>query len=193
MCLDSYNVNAGYLTFLSEYSKNSNTARTMREKGNECYTMKDLKRSLEYFSLAVMFAPDGDEELGMAYANRSAVLVELGAPEDALVDMDLAVSNKYPESLYPRLEKRKKRCQEMIRQKKEATGAEAGLKRRVEQEIAERRKIREEMINIENPNPMMPAAASFVQIKYEEGMGRKLTVTEDIPAGEFFSKETKLR
>ena len=97
-----------------EYQKNTETSRLLRDLGNNVCKEKKFEVALHYYKLALMLAEIDSEAIGVAYANRSAVLVELGHFEEAIEDIDLALKNKYPASRSQKLEQRKFKCQESI-------------------------------------------------------------------------------
>ena len=123
-----------------------------------------------------MFA-ECEEELALAYANRSAILIELGQPQEALEDITLALDLKYPERLMPKLMKRKVKCEKML---------EKGchVQSQVDDDMEARRKYRDQfLLRLQNPNPLIPSAENFVKIEYTRAAGRQLVVDQDVPAG----------
>ena len=156
----------------------------MRNHGNDLFKEKNLEVALHYYNLALVFAEMDSEAAGMAYANRSAVLIELGHFEDALQDVELAFVNKYPKELTHKLEQRKNKCQEWILKKQQKYDAiELKQRKVIEAEIQEVKKMRNEMLRVKKPNPLIPAAAESVEIKFDENQGRHLVVNQDVPAG----------
>ena len=122
--------------------------------------------------------------MGFAYANRAAVLVNLGHFKEAIQDVNLALKNKYPESQAEKLVQRKDRCEKAIQKKEEENSAiDPKVKKEMEAEIKKMQKLRDDMLKVHNPNPLIPAAAEFVEIKYDKVQVRHLAVNEDIPAG----------
>ena len=94
-------------SLFAEYQKNLETSRQLRDHANALFRSKSLQDALHYYNLALMFATTYTEAAGLAYANRSAILVELGHFQDALLDVDLALKNKYPEPGWKNLSKEK--------------------------------------------------------------------------------------
>ena len=164
----------------TEYTKNSATASAFRKKGNEYFQKKEYEDALVFYNLATMFAPAENQQLGMAYANRSAVLVELKDPEGALEDIGLALQNDYPLASVQKLEQRRAKCEELI-----ATAKNIGNLHEfeVKLELEMRKKLSQDMRRIENPNPSIPVAAKCIQIKFDKSKGRHLVVNRDVPAG----------
>ena len=167
-----------------EYEKDPVASKALRDKGNECFKSGVYEDALESYNLAVMFARPEGEELGLAIANRSAVLVEMNDPIGALKDIDLALKSNYPASLSSKLNQRRERCEKMVQKSKEdARKIDRGLRAKVEAEWKLRKRIHDKMFTIENPNPLIPSAADFVKISFNEEKGRYLTVNRDVPVG----------
>ena len=131
-----------------------------------------------------MFAEEETQAVGFAYANRAAVLVSLGHFEEAILDVELALKNKYPESQAEKLVKRKERCEKAIRkQQEEYLTIQPEVRKEIEDEVKKIKAMSDEMFRLQNPNPLIPAAADFVEIKYDSIQGRHLAVNQDTPAG----------
>lgn len=171
------------MDLITGYKKNAVVARKLREKGNELYKRKELEDALENYNRAVLFAPEDDQELGMAYANRSAVLFELGNPEAAILDIDLSLAHNYPATMSHKLEQRRVKCQESMQKDKEIEVDPPEELRQIKEEKEQMQRIREQMIRIKKPNPMIPVASACVEMRHSKEMGRYLVVNEDVPAG----------
>ena len=82
---------------------------------NELYVeKKNTQMAWQLYNVAIMFAEPTGEELGLAFANPSALLLEIKDPSGALTDMDLAIQHNYPEGLMPKLTKRRERSLQML-------------------------------------------------------------------------------
>ena len=132
--------------------------------------------------MAIMFAPSDSKELGLGLGNRAAVLLKMGDPEGALEDIELALAHDYPKELVRKLEERKTKAQEMIEQRNKNYG-KANVKEKIRKELQRRMEIRKKTLHVGRSNPLMPAAAEFVQLKFDEVMGRHLVVTKDVTPG----------
>ena len=105
--------------------------------------------------------------MGFAYANRSAVLVELGHFEEALEDIELAVKNNYSKSQVEKLVRRKNKCEKRIQTKQvEYLEIDPKVRNEMEDEIQRMKYMRDGMFQVEKPNSFIPGAADFVEIKY---------------------------
>jgi len=134
---------------------------------------------MELYNLAIRFAEPGGKELGLAFANRSALLLEEHEPANALRDIRQALKNNYPKELVHKLLRRRVKCFQMLQV--------AELMQEVGESKVGAEKLRkfrdEELLTLKNPNPLIPSAESFVEIGYAVDLGRQLVVTQDIPAG----------
>ena len=131
-----------------------------------------------------MFAEPNTEAAGIAFANRSAVLVELGHFQDALQDIGSAFEDKYPERLAHKLEQRRTKCEEFIKkQEGEYLALDPQVRTEIETEKQKLRKLRDELLRIEKPNPVIPSVPDFVQMKFDKDFGRHLAVTKDVSPG----------
>lgn len=59
-------------------------------------SLRSGKTSLEKYNESICMSVYGSEDLGIAFANRSAVYLELGKPELCLKDIDNARESNYP-------------------------------------------------------------------------------------------------
>ncbi|XP_023339607.1 SET and MYND domain-containing protein DDB_G0284059 [Eurytemora carolleeae] len=205
--------------------KNKNRSNQLRESGNKAYSQKNNASALKLYTDAIRFAPyhliDDDtsagygEELALAFANRSVVLVQLKNYEAALSDIDLAFMAQYPQNLRYKLYERKGRCLQALKQDKLAEEAfnsclsgirESTLteekKQKLETEIKaliknlspsddkkgkepEKRKIPQ----LKRKNKNFPAFSDSVSIQYKESQGRFGVAVRDIPLGELVCLE----
>ena len=158
-------------------------------RGTELYKLKNFLGALHYYNLALLFAETDTQAVGFSYANRSAVLVELGHFEEALQDVELALKNKYPASQIEKLEKRKSRCQKSMQKKQaEYLAVNPKVREEVESEMQQVKNIRDELLVLKRPNSLIPAAAEFVEIKFDTGQGRYLAVNQDVAPGKTLLK-----
>ena len=168
------------LIILLEFEKQNATAKKLIEVGTDSYLEKNYEDALAKYNLAILFAEADGKELGIAYANRALVHVQRGDIQEALIDIDLAVTHNYPESLRSKLEKRRQKCHCLLKVK------DPGVKKQVDEDVAEGKKFCDNFLfHILNPSALIPAADERVEIKYSKSMGRHLVVNRDVPAGEF--------
>ncbi|XP_043236361.1 SET and MYND domain-containing protein 4-like [Amphibalanus amphitrite] len=86
----------------------------LRSAGNAAYGRRGQERAaLQLYTQAVLAAPEGDEALPLALANRSAVLLSLGHLGPCLADMSRALRHGYPQRLHSKLEQRLEKLREL--------------------------------------------------------------------------------
>ena len=127
-----------------------------------------------------MLAKKETEAAGKAFANRAVILAELGHFEDALQDVKLAFANGYPTKDYKKLEERKAKYQESIDQKQNKYSS---IKSKLTEELEQMRIIRDDMLVLKKPSPLIPVAAESVEINYNDNQGRHLVVNQDVAPG----------
>ncbi|XP_066953482.1 SET and MYND domain-containing protein 4-like isoform X1 [Macrobrachium rosenbergii] len=133
--------------------------------------------------------------LGKGFANRSAVMLDIGEYEKCLEDIDLALEYGYPEELRPKLEARRLKCQEAQRREKVSDCSQKdsvhNLKRFVLREIVKNMNTNATLKPpvMKDPNPCIPAFSSAVRVSYWPSKGRGLVATRDIKAGEVLGVE----
>lgn len=94
--------------------KSVKRADQYRNEGNVHFQRGYFKEALTSYNKSICFAPPGSKELGLAYANRSAVYVEAKLFTKAIENIKLALENGYPEDKKANLDAREKRCLKMI-------------------------------------------------------------------------------
>lgn len=96
--------------FANTSSKSAEESFEYRCLGNKAFCSKKDASALKYYTKSVSLALSNTEELSVAYANRSAVLFKLSRYDLCLLDIDRALSGKYPDSLKYKLLDRKGKC-----------------------------------------------------------------------------------
>ncbi|XP_049828172.1 SET and MYND domain-containing protein 4-like [Schistocerca gregaria] len=115
-----------WITFVKSkrcLQKSPTQSSKLRADGNEKFKYKDYASSAELFTESMAHALYNSKEMALAVANRSAALFYLGAYEECLKDIELALGNNYPESLKYKLYTRKAECMEKLNRYKEAIDA----------------------------------------------------------------------
>lgn len=90
--------------------KNSSKAKELRETGNKEFENEHYSYSMKYYTLSLVYAPLGTEDLSLALANRSAALFFLGKYEDCITDIELALEHGYRANMQHKLHIRSARC-----------------------------------------------------------------------------------
>lgn len=159
---------------MMDFKKSAELSKKLREKGNELYKQRNGTGAHRVYTLSIAFAPaPSSEELYLAYANRSAVLLQnLNNPEEAICDIHRALSDSanLPPALKTALEEREEKCKAL-------------LQKSVLAEINGSSREKLSLFQIQDANPSIPNAESFVKIDQSPDKGRHLVVTNDVQAG----------
>ncbi|XP_055592846.1 histone-lysine N-methyltransferase SMYD3-like isoform X2 [Uranotaenia lowii] len=95
--------------------KDPTRAKELRQKANETYRkgMDHMGAALSEYNMAICAAPEGSEELGLAYANRSAVCFQQKKYHACVKNIELAQMN-YPKDKLEKLLERKEKCVKLL-------------------------------------------------------------------------------
>lgn len=97
-------------------AKNNDVSRGLRCLGNAMFDNKNFANAHHLYNQSICMAEPGSQELSIAFANRSAVFMEINHPESCIKDIRSARGvSKFPKKLKAKLEAREKMCLEMIK------------------------------------------------------------------------------
>jgi SET and MYND domain-containing protein 4 len=85
----------------------------LRNEGNIFYVQKRFHDAVAKYNESLCFAEINSENLGLAYANRSAVYFEMKIYDKCMKNIHLAKANHYPEKNFEILRKREEKCKEL--------------------------------------------------------------------------------
>ncbi|XP_062556683.1 SET and MYND domain-containing protein 4-like [Armigeres subalbatus] len=160
-------------TVAADLNKSDKRAADVRQAGNRLYLSKQYPEALEKYNESICWADGADSEnLGIGYANRSAIYYDMGEYELSLANIVLAKKHNYPERLMPKLQTREHNCKEKI-----AEG---------QSQLAMR--CPSLAMNVE-PHPMIPFMAAGIAQKELPGYGRSLVAERPFKAGDVILKE----
>lgn len=94
--------------------KENEAADLLRKLGNDLYDKGRLFEALVKFNDALCFSIPGSESMGKAYANRSAVYLDLKRFKNCLRNIKLARENGYPPGKFSKLDDREARCKQIM-------------------------------------------------------------------------------
>lgn len=108
--------NKGHLPPASEVfqPKNDAASKEARKNGNEYFKAKEYVSAMDLYNRSLCLAKT-TQNLGMGYANRSAVYFYSGFYKYCLENIELALANDYPEEFRGKLMKRKEECLKMMK------------------------------------------------------------------------------
>ncbi|XP_059473824.1 SET and MYND domain-containing protein 4-like [Neocloeon triangulifer] len=92
----------------------------LRNLGNEFFQAGDYWNAVSHYTKSLARAAAGSELRGLAYANRSAVLLCLGYYDECISDAKFALQNNYPDNLAYKLHLRMATCYKAQGQQTEA-------------------------------------------------------------------------
>lgn len=95
--------------------KSDEKAQSLRNEGNKLYSDHKFYAALLKYNESLCYAKLASENLGFAYANRSAVYFETKLYERCLQNIEMARKNHYPEKNFEILLKRAEKCKEFLK------------------------------------------------------------------------------
>lgn len=99
--------------------KSSTTSGVLRGEGNEFYAQRKFFYALLKYNESLSYAELDTANLGLAYANRSAVYFEMKLYERCLRNIEYARKNHYPEENFEILKKREEKCKDLMKTSRE--------------------------------------------------------------------------
>lgn len=155
-------------------SKDNAYAKAMRLKGNHMFQQGDDKmfRAMKLYNESICFAETGSEDLGIGYANRSAVYFKWRMHDACLKNILLAKNSAYPKNLMDKLMKREADC---IALKNMATEDDNTLSFGP-------------MLSFK-PHPDVPYIGDLLSVKKNIEFGRYVVTNQDVKAGQILAVE----
>lgn len=95
-------------------NKNADKSTELRTRGNQQFKAKNWDEAINFYDKSLRFAPNGSENLSLAYANRSMCFFQMQKYEQCLVDIELARKTNYPKRLMHKLEEREAACLKLM-------------------------------------------------------------------------------
>jgi tetratricopeptide (TPR) repeat protein len=90
--------------------KDAQRSATLRKHGNELFNKIRLNDAILKYNESLKYSPFNDENLSLAYANRSIAFFKLKEYQLCLNDIELALKYNYPRHLLTKLYERKLDC-----------------------------------------------------------------------------------
>lgn len=147
-----------------QWRKSNDFAYEQRQIGNQFFARKKYDIAMVNYNKCLRFAESESENIGFAYANRSACYFNMKMYDKCLIDIELAKNGNYPERLMEKLNKRRRECEELIK-----NGRSIGDN--------------EPKLSFE-PNKDYPALANSVKIETSEHDGYRVIATEKLSVGQ---------
>jgi tetratricopeptide (TPR) repeat protein len=102
--------------------KSNKIAEILRNEGNLLYKDRNFNDALIKYNESLCLSEAGSENLGLAFANRSAICLELKKFDKCMKNIKLARQNNYPKSSQEVLATREKKCSELSKKSKANDG-----------------------------------------------------------------------
>lgn len=150
-------------------SKCNEKSGIFRAEGNRFYAQKMFYEALQKYNESLCLATPESENIGLSYANRSAVYLELKLPDRCLANIELARQNHYPERNLEILKKREDKCRQIVRVQKAETKDFPKLSGSSRKEL--------------------PFVAECLKLKSDEKFGRHIVTNQPLRVGDIVAIE----
>lgn len=158
---------------MNSKQKNNEMADEFRVSGNENFNNYEYFDALIDYNHSLCFAEPGSEQVGLAYANRSAVYLELKLFEICLQNIQLAKVSNYPSGRMKELLKREENCKELMMTSK-PNPFDDPLK----------------YFKLSHPaNLKYPGIIDCIELRINEKFGRHLVTTMELKTGDVIAIE----
>lgn len=136
------------------------------------------------YTKSIAFAPDGSEELALAYGNRSAVNLREGKLIECLLDINRALEGNCPARKRERMMRRKEDLLEQMRANERYANYNGNETDPIDATNADEDADFRSRCNF--GNALIPNASSKIRIEYDDGRwGSHIVATEDIEPGKY--------
>lgn len=98
-------------------NKSADKSTQLRKCGNEQFKAKNWYKAMDFYNKSLCHAPNGSENLSLAYANRSLCFYQMQKYERCLADIEMAKAANYPERLVHKLDERRAACLQQMNEK----------------------------------------------------------------------------
>lgn len=153
---------------LNVVKKSNSEATACREYGKRHFSSGDYVEAMKSFNKGLSFAENGSEELGLAYANRSACFFQLNMLQECLTDIEMAKKSHYPAHLMHKLDARVSKCKDRMESA---------------QFNANQHNIREPVLSF-GEHEKYAGVADCLEIQSNDKFGRHIITTRDLKIGQ---------
>lgn len=153
--------------------KSEAKSQTLRSDGNKFYSERKFFNALIKYNESLSYAENRSENLGHAFANRSAVYFEMKQFEKCLSNIEMAKGNFYPDKQMQTLINRETKCREMMKSHREKQPDVWNF------------------FKLSYPsNPRLPFIANCLEVKRSEKYGRHVVTNQDLRVGDIVVVES---
>lgn len=153
------------------FSRKSNEkAEILRSEGNKFYRERRFFKALLLYNESLCYAEPTSENVGLAFANRSAVYFEMKFYEKCLKNIELAKRHQYPESSCEIINKRFDKCEDSLRGQKPINDPKSDVWSFFKLSYP--------------PNKKLPYIAECLEMKTSKKYGRHVITNQDLKVGD---------
>lgn len=153
--------------------KSSERSEKLRKTGNDLYSQKKFYEALVKYNQSACSAEKSSENLGNAFANRSAVYFETKQYEHAIENIKLAKLNGYPEKNFNILNTREEKCLECLCRRKKSEP-----------------KIEKDFFQLSHKaKKTLPSILDCLELKNDEQFGRYVITNKALKVGDIISQD----
>lgn len=160
-----------------QQQKNNKTSEKFRLFGNTLFSSKKWFDALECYNRSICYATKNSEQLGIGYANRSAVYLELKEYTLCMENISFAKSAGLPDRLMNKLHKREVQCSSLM--ETENGNGKAAINQPGKEEPKLSRKA----------HTQVPYIVDCLEMKTNIKDGRNIITNEDLKPGEIVAIE----
>lgn len=158
---------------MSSKMKNNVLADKFRASGTQSYRECKYFDALLDYNHSLCFAEPGTEQMGLAYANRSAAYIELGQFDLCLYNIHQAKVSNYPSDRMFFLVEREKKCKKLMKRQKLNLFDDPF-----------------NFFKLSYPvNLKYPEIAECIELQHNKKFGRYLVTTKDLKTGDVIAIE----
>lgn len=160
-----------------------------RKQGNQFFSLKnqDYVRALELYNQSICYAEWDSEEMGIGYANRSAIYLAWKKYELCLENIKLAQEHGYPSHLMEKLTKRSADCEKELAKKKK-NGHGGGGDDDDDEDDEDDEVILAPKLSYA-PHPKVPFIADCLEMRESVEQGRFIVTNRDLSVGKVIAIE----
>lgn len=165
-------------------SKDQSKCIQFRECGNKSYALKTrgYVKALELYNKSICFAEVNSEDMGIGYANRSAIYLKWKKYDLCLQNIKLAKEHGYPERLMEKLMKRSTECEQALNENK-SKNSNAYDEGDDEDEVILAPKLSY------SAHSEVPFIADCLELRQTEQLGRHIVTNRDLSVGKVVAIE----
>lgn len=154
--------------------KSNEHSDVLRAEGNAFYAQKKFFDALVKYNESLCCAEEKSANLGLAYANRSAVYFEVKLYAKCLNNIATARQNFYPESNFEILKSREEKCVELLKQQKDDRKSSEA----------------QNFFKLSYPsNKKVPFIADCLELKTDKKYGRHVITNRSLKVGDVIAIE----